>query len=124
MAQPEVWSELDHQFVVDDQGNLKKVTNVEAVKSSIMNILGTRQGSRLFFPAFAEAFSSMLFEKIDNHLSSFLSNQMKTVIERWDDRVTLISSEFQSQPDLNTVSVTLYFAIRGYQDVFSLEHQF
>ena len=124
MADLEVWSELDHNFVVDDQGNLKKVTNVEAVKSSIMNILGTRQGSRLFFPPFAEAFSSMLFETIDNHLSSFLSNQMKTVVERWDDRVTLISSEFQSKPDLNTVSVTLYFAIRGYQDVFSLEHQF
>lgn len=119
-----VWSELDHQFVTDGQGNLKKVINVEAVKSSVMNILGTRQGSRLFFPTFAEAFTSMLFEPMDNHLSSFLSNQMKQVIEQWDDRVTVLSSDFQSNPDANTVSVTLYIAIRGYQDVFSLEHQF
>lgn len=124
MAELEVWSELDHRFIVDGHGALKKVVNVEAVKSSIMNILGTRQGSRVFFPTFAEAFTSMLFEPIDNHLSSFLSNQMKTVIERWDDRVTVISSDFTSNPDLNTVSVTIYFAVRGYQDIFSLEHQF
>ena len=124
MAEVEVWSELHHEFKTDPQGNLKKVINVEAVKSSIMNILGTRQGQRLFFPTFAEAFSSMLFETIDSHLSSFLSDQMKTVVERWDDRVTVISSEFLSQPDRNTVSVTLYFAIRGYQDIFTLEHQF
>ena len=124
MAEIEIWSELDHEFKLDGQGNLKKVINVEAVKSSIMNILGTRQGQRLFFPTFAEAFSSMLFEPIDSHLSSFLSNQMKQVIEQWDDRVTVISSDFQSNPDANSVSVTLYIAIRGYQDVFSIEHQF
>lgn len=124
MAEVEVWSELHHEFKVDDQGNLKKVINVEAVKSSIMNILGTRQGQRLFFPTFAEAFSSMLFETMDSHLSSFLSEQMKTVIEKWDDRVTMISSEFQQSPDTNTISVALYFAIRGYQDVFTLTHEF
>ena len=124
MAEVEVWSELDYRFITDGQGNLKKVINVDAVKSSIMNILGTRQGSRLFFPTFAEAFTSMLFEPIDNHLSSFLTNEMKNVVERWDDRVSFISSDFQSDPDHNTVSVTIYFAIKGYQDVFALEHEF
>jgi len=35
----EVWSDLDHRLIQDGRGQLKKVTNVAAVMTSIDNIL-------------------------------------------------------------------------------------
>jgi len=120
---PTIWSEIDDSFSQDAQGNVKMVYNVDAVKASVRNILGTRQGSRVMLPTFAETFSSMLFDPIDSHLASFLSEQVKKSIETWDNRVSVITSEFSSFPDQNRISVTVYFSIRGYSDVFQISQQ-
>jgi len=119
----EVWSELDHKFEKDGAGNLKKASNIDAVKSSIANIIGTRQGQRVMLPSFAEIFTNFLFDPIDLHLSSYLSDQVKETIEIWDDRVTVVNTDFKSDPDRNQVSITIQFVIKGYQDIFSITQE-
>jgi intein/homing endonuclease/phage baseplate assembly protein W len=42
----EVWSDLDHRLIPDALGNIKKVINVDAVMTSIDNILRTYPGER------------------------------------------------------------------------------
>lgn len=124
ISAPIVWSEIDQRFDIDGSGNIRMAYNVDAVKSSIINILGTRQGSRVMRISFAETYMDFLFEPIDSHLASYLSDRVKETIEFWDDRVTVTSANFKSDPDNNKISLDVYYLIRGYSDIFRLSHDF
>ena len=119
-----IWSEINHEFKKDSSGGVKIDTNIDAVKSSVANILGTRQGSRVMLPTFAETYTDFLFDPIDSHLATYLSDKVKEVIETWDDRVTVVDSQFISDPDNNKISITVSFIIRGYQNILEITHNF
>lgn len=113
-----VWSDVDHRFVQDGQGQLKLVENAAAVLTSIDNILRTAPGERVMLPQFGSNLRGMVFESITPTLMKYLSRQVKDVIEAWDDRVTVQEVELRADPDKSMVSVTILFIIRGYSNVF------
>jgi phage baseplate assembly protein W len=116
----EIWSDLHHDLIIDAQGKLKKVINIEAVKTSIHNILGTSKGERVMLRDFGSGLKGMLFENIDDTLVDRMADEIRSSITFWDNRIIVNSVNFQTNVDRNEVGVTLYFAIRGYDEVFSL----
>jgi len=66
----EIWSDLHQSLKTDAQGSIKKVINIEAVKTSIDNILRTAKGTRVMLRNFGSDLKGMLFENIDNSLKS------------------------------------------------------
>ena len=119
MANVEIWSDLHQSLANDNQGALKKSINVDAVKTSIDNILGTNQGERIFLPEFASRIRNMVFEPITNHLLNKLANEAREMIERWDDRVDILGVDINSQTDSNYVQITVRFNIKSYTEVFT-----
>jgi phage baseplate assembly protein W len=119
----EVWSELWHGFAADANGALKKVTNVQAVFSSIDNILGTRRGERVMLPEFGSNLWNGVFNQLDAHLADFLSFEAKSSIEAWDDRPVIQRVDFKSEPDQNIANLTISITIRGYDNIFEYTQQ-
>lgn len=115
-SQLEIWSDLDHRVVLDSQSAVKKVINIEAVLTSIENILRTAPGERVFLPTFALGLGDLLFEPITNRLLSKISDSIKNAIETWDDRVIIDGVDFKSDPDMSSVDVTLTLRIRGFYE--------
>ena len=115
----EVWSDLDANIVSDAQGNLKKVINIESVKTSIDNILRTYRGERVFLPQFGSALRDMLFEPINDHLADRLANQVKNSIEIWDNRVGVVAVDSKIDTDNNYIIITIKFMIKSYTETFS-----
>jgi len=116
----EIWSDLHHSIISDDKGNIKKVINIDAVKTSIDNILRTAKGTRVMLRDFGSDIKSMVFENIDDALTNLIADEIKKAINTWDNRVIVNSIDFKSDPDRNQVSISIKFAIRGYQDIFSM----
>lgn len=119
--QREVWSDLDHRLIADAQGALKKVINIEAVKTSIYNILGTRRGERVMLPEFASRFGGFVFENITPEMVNLLADEVKDVIVRWDDRVEVVALDFNAVPDKNMIDISVEFRILGYENIFNLD---
>lgn len=119
MAVPEVWSDLHQDLVTDSRGSLKKVINVDSVRTSINNILGTAQGERVMLPEFASNLRDMLFEPLDEELMHLAATEVKRAVERWDDRVSVIGVDFNQDPDNNQISMSMKFTIKGYPDTFT-----
>jgi len=115
----EVWSDLHHDLKTDAQGSIKKVINVEAVKTSIDNILRTPRGTRVMLRDFGSDLKSMLFENIGNRSVDLIEDEIKNAITTWDNRVIINAVDFETDADRNQVSVLVKFAIRGYDKVFS-----
>jgi len=113
-----IWSDLDHRLVLDAQGEIKIAINMQAVMSSIDNILRTSRGERVMLPEFGSMLRNIVFEQIDDDLVDFISRDIKDVIEIWDDRINVKEISFLSEPDENSISLQLSFVIRGYNQIF------
>ena len=113
-----VWSDLDHRLVEDAKGEIKIGINVQAVMTSIDNILRTYRGERVMLPEFGSNLHGLVFESMDEDIIDFVSRDIKDIIETWDDRVDVSEISFLSEPDENTMSLQLMFSIRGYDQIF------
>jgi phage baseplate assembly protein W len=118
---PIIWSDIDHRFIKDAQGTLKKAENVAAVMSSIDNILRTRKGERVMLPEFGSDLASIIFEPINSTTIKFLSRSLKDEIERWDDRVLIQTVDIYPDPDTNFISITMMFRIKGLAKILKYE---
>ena len=115
----EIWSDLYHGVVADNQGGLSKVINIESVRTSIDNILGTAPGERFFLPEFASGLPNLLFEPMDDRMLGRVSSDIKEVIERWDNRVEVLGVDIQLDQDASYLEIALQFNVRSYTEVFS-----
>lgn len=114
----EVWSDLDGRLGRDSLGQVRKAVNVDAVMTSIDNILRTSPGERVMLPQFGCQFRSMLFENMNSALLTHLSRQIKASIELWDDRVEVVEVAMFQEPDINSVSVKVSWAVVGQPRIF------
>ncbi len=118
---PEVWSDLDHRFVQDAQGRLKKVDNLNSVMTSISNILNTNPGERVMLSEFGSPLRGIVFESMESEELEFVSQRMKEAIEAWDDRVEVVEIQFSQDPDHSSVNFELLFSIVGYDKTFKYQ---
>lgn len=87
----------------------------EAVSQSIVNILNTEFGERLFLPEFGSRIKQIIFELGDEATDFIIFNRVVEAIERWDNRVILDTnnSSIKKEVDSNTYSVRLVYRIKG-----------
>ena len=116
----EIWSDLHHDIKTDAQGSIKKVINIEAVKTSIDNILRTAKGTRVMLRSFGSDLKGMLFENIDDSLTDIIADEIKDAINTWDNRVIVNAVDFKTDADRNLIEILVKFTVRGYDEVFSM----
>jgi len=114
----EVWSDLHHSLTTDASGEIKKVINSEAVRTSIDNILRTNQGERVMRRDFGTGIKSLVFEPATVDTFDEIVDLIKDSIQAWDDRIILNSVDIYVDPDNNSVTFKIFFSIRGYEQVF------
>lgn len=117
----EVWSDLHHDLIQDGRGQLKKVTNVAAVLTSIDNILRTHRGERVMLPQFASGLRGIVFESMTDTLLKYVTQEVREMLQMWDDRITVTEVEVSSDPDRQVVQLVVKFIIKGYGDIFKYE---
>lgn len=120
MAKNEFWSDLHDDIKTDATGEIKRAVNVEAVKASIRNILGTRPGERLMFPTFGSTMKNYVFDPVNSDLIDSVMDSVKSDIETWDNRVEVTGLDYFGDPDNNSVNIVVQFRIRGYSEILEI----
>ena len=117
MSIPIIWSDLHPALDINETG-IRLATNIDAVKSSIDNILRTTLGERVMNPGFGSFMSPQLFEKVsDERYQRFMDSVVES-LNRWDNRVTVVSLEIHGDPDSNSMMVKMIFSLVGYEQIF------
>lgn len=119
MPEPEVWSDIHHNIEIDAKGAIRKVTNIDAVKTSIDNILRTIPGERVMLPTFAAGLQDLVFEPTNERIYARVADRIKDAINVWDPRVIVQKVDFIMDQDRNTVTIKMTFAIKGYDQIFT-----
>jgi len=85
-----VYSDLDISFVKDPVSrDIPVLTEEEAVKQSVMNLLYTNFYERPFQPALGNSIMLRLFEPYDDITEFVLANDIRNVIRQFEPRATV-----------------------------------
>ena len=91
--------------------DINKVTDVQAVKRSIRNLVLTNHYEKPFHPEIGSGIRDMLFENMSTMTAIILARKIEDVIENFEPRVRLISVRADPNLDRNEYEVTIEFFV-------------
>ena len=100
-------------FFSKKQGSddVNKVTDIEAVKRSVRNLVLTNFYEKPFHPEIGSGVRDMLFENMTPITAVVLARKVEDVIENFEPRARLIGVRAQPNLDRNEYEVTIEFFV-------------
>jgi phage baseplate assembly protein W len=92
-------------------GDIAFLTDVEAVKRSVRNLINTNFYERPFHPEIGSDIRSILFEPVSPPVANILRRNIQDVIENFEPRAELISVDVVPNIDANAYSASIKFYI-------------
>ena len=91
--------------------DVNKVTNIQAVKRSVRNLILTNHYEKPFHPEIGSGVRDMLFEPMTPLTSHVLTRKIEDVIENFEPRARLISVTAFPNLDRNEYECTISFYV-------------
>tara|TARA_Y100001970_G_C13816934_1_gene642863 strand:- start:38 stop:469 length:432 start_codon:yes stop_codon:yes gene_type:complete len=106
------YSDLDLFFGKKTSDNdISKVTDIEAVKRSIRNLVQLNVYDKPFHPEVSGGVREMLFENMTPLVSTIIARQIEDVIENFEPRARLVSVRALPDFDRNAYEVQVAFYV-------------
>lgn len=94
-------------------GNIAMLTNEEAVKQSVKNIVLTNYYERPYKKSFGGNVTRQLFENMDSFTEFNLSKSIRTALENYEPRATIIDIKINPNYDSNTLTASIKFSVKS-----------
>ena len=88
-----------------------KITDVEAVKRSVKNLINTQFYERPFHPELGCGVRDMLFENYTPMTGIFMRRKIEDVLRNYEPRANLSSIQVNEQMDRNAIDVVVNFYV-------------
>ena len=106
------YSDLDLFFGKKTSDNdISKITDVEAVKRSIRNLVQLNVYDKPFHPEVSGGVREMLFENMTPLVSTIIARQIEDVIENFEPRARLVSVRALPDFDRNAYEIQVSFYV-------------
>ena len=103
------------------RGDLYVYTDVEAIKSSIRNIIFTGDHERFFNPRFGAGIIHTLYENISADTEYLIKTKILNAIENFETRANVIEVYVSAMPDENAYHVSIVFSVLNNPDPQKLD---
>lgn len=121
MARSHTYKDIDLTLSKKQNGDINEFTSIEAVKSSIDNIIETLRGRRRKLPEFAGSLWEYLFEPMDEVTAQSIGEDLLESIERWDNRVIIENIYVTPNYSMSRYDIQVNFRIRNSNQVEELQ---
>jgi len=101
--------------------DIQKLTDVEAVKRSVRNLISTNHYEKPFHPEIGSNLRGMLFELMSPQMNHVISKQIENLIKNYEPRCNLTQVHTQPMFDRNGYSVQISFMVNNYQEPVIVE---
>ena len=96
--------------VTDDIGVF---TNENSIKRSVMNLVRTRLGERVYNPLIGSKIEDQMFEVADSSMAMELEDDVELLLDNFEPRVTNIGVKITYPMDTNDLTVEISYDIVG-----------
>ena len=101
-------------------GDIASLSNVEAVKRSVRNLINTNFYERPFHPEIGSNVRSVLFEPVSPPVAAILERHVKDVIDNFEPRAELVDVTVSDNADANEYRVQIKFFIVNSSDIVDM----
>ena len=101
--------------------DISKLTDEDAVKRAVINLVLTKHYERLFHPEIGCNVTKMLFENITPITALNIQRSIEDVINNFERRVQLQKVEVSADPDNNGYSASIYFYIVNVPNLVTID---
>ena len=101
--------------------DIQKITDVEAVKRSVRNLVNTNHYEKPFHPEIGSNLRAMLFELITPQMNHAISKQIELLINNYEPRCRLVQVNSQPIFDRNGYACQISFYVVNYPDPVIVE---
>ncbi len=101
--------------------DVNKLTDAEAVKRSVRNLINTNHYERFFRPQICSGLRDLLFETVTEITTQFIKQKIIELLNFNEPRIRLTSVIVDNQMDANSYSVRISFVIIGTQTPIEVE---
>jgi phage baseplate assembly protein W len=101
--------------------DIQKITDVEAVKRSVRNLVNTNHYEKPFHPEIGSNLRAMLFENITPQMNHAISKQIELLINNYEPRCRLVQVNTQPIFDRNAYACQISFYVVNYPDPVIVE---
>ena len=105
------YRDLDLFFGRKSNKDVNKVTDIEAVKRSVRNLVLLNSYEKPFHPEIAGDVRALLFENMTPLTSAVIARKVQDVIENFEQRARLTGVQSIPNFDRNAYEVTVYFYV-------------
>lgn len=102
-------------------GNLAKITDEQAIKQHLRNLILTNFGERFYNQTFGSNIRSLLFEQYGPDSESMLKTVIEQAIITNEPRVAVLDIQVIDDSDRNAFIVNLFFNVININDPLQLE---
>ena len=93
--------------------DIQKITDVEAVKRSVRNLISTNHYEKPFHPEIGSNLRAMLFEIMSPQMNHLITKQIENLINNYEPRCRLVQVHTQPMIDKNGYSVQISFYVQN-----------
>ena len=94
-------------------GDLKTVTNYDAIVQSVRNILNTRKGELIGLIDFGCSIYNFLFEQLTVANVEGLRATLIADIERWENRVNIVDFQYEINNPVGSLKLDMIFSVKA-----------
>ena len=105
------YRDLDLFFGRKSNKDVNKVTDIEAVKRSVRNLVLLNSYEKPFHPEIAGDVRALLFENMTPLTSAVIARKIQDVIENFEPRARLTGVDVIPDFDKNAYEVSIYFYV-------------
>ena len=106
------YSDLDLNFArKSSNSDVNKLTDVQAVKRSLRNLILLNYYEKPFHPEIAGGIRQMLFENMTPTVSIIIAKQIEQVIANYEPRVRLVAVRATPDLDRNSYEMSIEFYV-------------
>ena len=101
--------------------DIQKITDVEAVKRSVRNLIQTNHYERPFHPEIGSNLRGMLFELMTPQMNHMITKQIELLIKNYEPRCKLV--QINSRPDLdrNGYDIQISFYVQNHSEPVEIQ---
>jgi phage baseplate assembly protein W len=116
------YSDLDLDFGRNSvTSDVNKLTNVEAVKRSVRNLINTSHFERPFHPEIGGNVRAMLFEPMTPLTALNLQRKVQEVLVNFEPRINLVQVAAHPNIDSNAYDLSIYFYVIGTTELVQVQ---
>jgi len=107
-----LFSDFNVSFKVNpNTGDISRLTNEDAVKRAVKNLVLTGYNERLFYPGKGCGVYRLLFDPISFETSFAIQDHIEAVLHNWEPRVSVMGVDVIPNYDNNRYDVTINYQI-------------